>query len=73
MCSFEEDAGERCYDCCCQAALMCPSNSEAHQLMEALMKGLKLWLPSLMNGGGTETDREEMATPEHEDDIAVCT
>ena len=83
--SFEEDAGERCYDSCCQATLMCPSNPEAHQLMascllsqqkpdeakEALMKSLKLWLPSLKNGGGKEEDREEMATPE-EDGSVVC-
>lgn len=66
--SFESDAGQRCYDCCCQAVELSPSNPEAHQVMancllsqqlpekakEALMKGVLLWLPSRQKKEGQE-------------------
>lgn len=66
MCvSFESDAGQRCYECCCKATELSPSNPEAYQLMascllsqqlsdkarEVLMKGLGLWLPSRCGKG----------------------
>ena len=65
---------------------MCPRNPEAHQLKascllsqlkpeeakEALMKGLSLWLPSLLKKGEEEEERGSGAEASQEDDMVVC-
>ena len=75
MLSFDEDAGDCCYESCCQAVSLCPSNPGAHQIMancllskqkpepakEALMECLKLWLPSLRVKGDVHQLEESVA------------
>ena len=83
--SFEEDAGKSCFESCCQAVLASPDNAEAHQLKascllsqqkpqeakEALMKGLSLWLPSLLSKRLEHEEGEDSSEEDLGRDIVV--